>query len=157
EAFEQALTLVTDDGFALAGLVEASRDTGDRDKEADARSRLLNVWSHADHDLQWLKRVNALGDSAARRAESSRGLESAADGEQAGLWQPYEAPGLDARDIAGKPVSLQTYRGKSVLLVFSLGETCAPCVRQLLKLKKRIADVRRLDTEVLVIDGDSRA
>ena len=67
-AFEKSLTIVRNDGFALAGLVEAYNAVGDKRKATEAYARLLHVWSDAEPGLKWLAQAKAVGvESAAKR------------------------------------------------------------------------------------------
>ncbi len=68
-------------------------------------------------------------------------------------WEPYEAPELDVRDSSGKNVTLASYKGKNVLLVFYLGHDCPHCVRQLHDIVKKKDDWERLNTEVLAVSN----
>ena len=67
------------------------------------------------------------------------------------LWEPYEAPRLEALDPAGKQVTLEEYRGKNVLLIFFLGSECPHCMEQLSEVSKRQKDFKAEDVEVLAI------
>ena len=50
-------------------------------------------------------------------------------------WEPFAAPALDCVNSEGKPVHLEDYRGKNVLLVFYLPEGCVHCVKQLVAMR----------------------
>src|SRR5215216_1209164 len=63
-AFEKTLELVRNDGFALAGLVEAYQAMNEKDKARDAYGRLLYVWGDADAGLKVLERARASGIKA---------------------------------------------------------------------------------------------
>src|SRR2546429_598547 len=158
-AFEKTLSLVRNDAFALSGLVEAYVVQGQNEKARDALSRLLFVWSNADPGLRWLERARSFGldakpydhPPAPQRSYKKITLEKLGPN----LWQPYEAPRLEAFDSAGNRVTLEQYRGKNVLLIFYLGEECPHCLQQLLEVGKRKSDFSRLDTEVLAISRNS--
>ena len=158
-AFEKTLSLVRNDAFALSGLVEAYVVQGQNEKARDALSRLLFVWSNADPGLRWLERAKSFGldakpydhPPAPQRSYKKITLEKLGPN----LWQPYEAPRLEAFDSAGNRVTLEQYRGKNVLLIFYLGEECPHCLQQLLEVGKRKSDFSRLDTEVLAISRNS--
>jgi peroxiredoxin len=158
-AFEKSLTISRNDGFALAGLVEAHAALGDRTRAAAAMARLLHVWSDAEPGNRWLDRARATGVTAAPRDLSPAAQRSykkatlAAFGPAA--WQPYPAPALDALDATGKRVTLDEYKGKNVLLIFYLGDECPHCLEQLKGVSKHKADFLRLNTEVLAISSDA--
>lgn len=46
-------------------------------------------------------------------------------------WQPSQAPDWSLNSAEGKPISLQDYRGKPVLVIFYLGYGCLHCIEQL--------------------------
>lgn len=64
-------------------------------------------------------------------------------------WQPFAAPRLTVRDVDGKPVTLNQYKGKNVLLVFFLGEACVHCVGQLKSINDKMDEFKARDTVVL--------
>jgi peroxiredoxin len=71
------------------------------------------------------------------------------------IWQPFAAPALDAKDSTGRPVSLDQFRGRNVILVFYLGAGCAHCVLQLKDLSERAERWKNLDAEVIAVSTDS--
>ena len=158
-AFETSLQISRNDGFALAGLVEAHAAVGDRSKAEEAMARLLHVWWDAEPGNRWLERARATGVRASPRDVSPapqrnyKKVTLASFGPAA--WQPYAAPVLDALDANRKRVTLEEYRGKNVLLIFYLGEECPHCLEQLKGVGKHKADFSRLNTEVLAISSDA--
>ena len=158
-AFEKTLEMVRNDGFALSGLAEAYAAMGEKEKARDAYSRLLYVWSDADRGLKWFERARSLGLEAKPR-DSSPGSQrnfktTTLQHFGPNLWEPYEAPRLDALDSKGKRVTLEEFRGKNVLLIFYLGEECPHCLEQLTQVTKNKDQFSRLDTEVLAISSDT--
>jgi peroxiredoxin len=155
EAFERTLTLTPNDGFALAGLVEARAALGEKEKARDALAQLLHVWSGADPGLKWLERTREAGIQAEMWDSSlvaqRKYQEARLDSLGPALWEPYGAPRLDALDPAGKRVTLEAYRGKNVLLIFFLGSECPHCMDQLKEVSKRQKDLKAEDVEVLAI------
>ncbi len=156
-AYEKALELTRNDGFALAGLVEAYAAIGDRDKAKDAMARLLYVWSDADRGLKPLERAKATGITAEPRDSSPRRqrnyLRTSLEHFGPNRWEPYEAPKLDAVDSGGKRVTLEEYRGKNVLLVFYLGEECPHCIEQLQAIAKSKDELIAAETVMLAISS----
>jgi peroxiredoxin len=157
EAFEQALEMTPNDGFALAGLAEAYHGLGEKQKAEHAYGKLLHVWSDADAGLPWMQRVKDLGLPAApiddapikQRGYTMTSLEQLGPN----VWEPYEAPLLDAIDSKGKRVTLGEYRGRNVLLIFYLGEECVHCMEQLTEVVKRESDLNKLEIDVLAISS----
>ena len=155
EAFEKALTLTSNDWFALAGLVLAHRANNDQSKAKDALGRLLYITADADAGLKPLERVLATGLKAEKRDNSPTKQRSykqtTLDSFGPAVWEPHAAPKLTAVDHEGKPVNLDEYKGKNVILVFYLGKECLHCMNQLRDIDKKKDDWKRLDTAVLAI------
>lgn len=157
QAFEKALELTHNDIFALSGLVRAYAAVGEKAKAEDDMARLLFVASNADAGLKILERAKATGIAATPRDSSPAPQRNYArvplDHFGPPSWEPYEAPSLDVRDAAGKPVSLAEYKGKNVLLVFYLGPECPHCLRQLHEIGKNKDEWDRLNTTVLAVSS----
>ncbi len=157
QAFEKALDLTKNDIFALSGLVRAYAALGEKAKAEDAMARLLFVVSNADAGLKILERAKATGITAAPRDSAPAPQRNYArvplDHFGPPKWDPYEAPALAVHDAAGKPVSLEEYRGKNVLLVFYLGPECPHCLRQLHDIGKNKDEWDRLNTVVLAVSS----
>jgi peroxiredoxin len=160
KAFEAALKGVPSDGFALAGLVEAYSALGDKEKARVTMQRLLSVWGDGDPGLRWLEKARSLvSDSASlkpldlspRPQRNYKALSLDAFGPN--VWEPYPAPSLKAVDSQGKPVTLEEYKGKNVLMVFYLGEECLHCLEQLDKIVKRRSEFAAADTEVIALSS----
>jgi peroxiredoxin len=158
KSFEKALEVCRSDWFSLSGLVEAYDALGDKRKAQDAMARLLHVTSGADKGLRLIERARATGVDAKPRDASPR---SQRDYSAMGLdrfgpavWEPHEAPKLSVLDAGGKPVTLEEYRGKNVILVFYLGKECLHCLKQLRDINGKKDEWDRLDTVVLAVSGN---
>ncbi|MGH9657448.1 MAG: peroxiredoxin family protein, partial [Bryobacteraceae bacterium] len=151
--------LVRNDGFALAGLVEAHHGLGEKEKARDAMARLLDVWRDADPGNSWLERARATGVESKPRDASPRPQrnfkQTRLDHLGPSLWESYPAPKLDALDSKQQTVTLDEYRGKNVLLIFYLGEECPHCLEQLVEAGKKKDELGRLNTEVLAISPNA--
>jgi peroxiredoxin len=160
-SFEKALTLTRNDIFSLSGMVQAYTALGEKKKAEDAMSRLLFTASGADSQIPVLERAQSTGVQATPR-DSSPGKQrvyAKASLDRFGpvLWQPYESPKLNAVDSEGKPVSLDDYKGKNVILVFYLGRECLHCMNQLQDIQKKKSDWAKLDTAVLAVSPNEPA
>lgn len=157
-AFEKALEIVRNDGFALSGLVEAYNALGDKGKATDAYARLLYIWSDAEPGLKWLEQAKALGLKAQPKDVSpgpQRNYKSTVLTQLGpSVWEPFDAPELNAVDAQGKTVSLKDYRGKNVLLIFYLGGYCEHCLTQLKEVIRRNQQLNDLNTTVLAVSAD---
>lgn len=161
ECFHEALELVRNDAFALAGLARAELALGDRIAATRAFGRLEHVWARADPGLRWLESARALGLQSEPIDESpakQRDYDSAALAKLGPIaWEPFPAPRLAALDADGRTVGLEEQRGKNVVLVFYLGGQCVPCVEELAALAKRAADFAALDATILAVSSDAPA
>jgi peroxiredoxin len=161
QSFEKALTLTRNDLFSLSGLVRAYVATGDKAKAEDAMARLLYVTAGADKNLAIVQRAIDTGITATSRDSSPGPQRSYAqtplDRYGPAKWEPYAAPKLDVTDSAGKHVTLDDYKGKSVILVFYLGQECPHCMRQLHDLAGKKDDWDRLNLEILAVSSTPAA
>ncbi len=151
--YEKALKNEPNDGFSLSGLAQAYAANGDRAKATYYAGRLEYVWSKADSGLRWMDEVRKLGldmkpiaeTPVVERVYDPSGLATFGPGN----WVPFAAPRLDVLNINGKPVHLEDYRGKNILLVFFLGEACVHCVGQLQSINDKMKEFQDRDTVVL--------
>lgn len=159
QAFEKALDAVRNDAIALSGLAQAHFALGEKEKAAEYYGRLLYVWSDADPGLRWMESAKALGLTAAPKdvspAPQRNYRKTNLDHLGPSVWEPYDAPKLEALDSQRKTVTLDDFRGKNVVLIFYLGEECVHCIEQLIAIKKRINDFLLNDTEVVAISSAS--
>jgi peroxiredoxin len=160
-AFEKALGVVRNDGFALSGLVEAYAAAGEKEKAREAYARLLHVWSGAESRLKWLAQAQAVGLSVQPKDVSpgpQRNYQQTTLAQFGpDVWEPFAAPDLKAADQTGKMVTLTEQRGKNVLLVFYLGSTCSHCLAQLKEIAKRQKELADLDTTVIAVSENTVA
>jgi len=159
ESFELALKAVKNDPFALAGLARARKALHDDAGAVGALGRLMHVWKDAEPGLRWLAEARATGvrATAADRSPGQQRSYRAMGLDKYGpaIWQPFRAPALEARDHTGAPVSLQSFSGRNIVLVFYLGVGCAHCVEQIKDLNDRHARFKSLDAEILAVSADS--
>ncbi len=163
EAFEKTLETVFHDGVALAGLVRAYHALDRPADAAAARADLEVVWAEADPNER-LAAARATGVEPAagplpkpfaqpmrQRRYGAHVLEV----QGPCRYQPASAPDLTAVDAEGREVTLANHRGRSLLLLFYLGDQCTHCVEQLLEADERFEHFRELGVDVLAISKDS--
>jgi peroxiredoxin len=159
KAFERALELTRNDIFALAGLVEARNMLGQRKEAEAAMARLLFTASDADAGLTILERARATGIKAEPKDSSPgpqrRYARHNLDRYGPVVWEPFESPQLDVRDPEGKPVSLNDYKDKNVILVFYLGRECIHCMSQLQAIQGKKGEWERLGAVVLAVSSNA--
>ena len=155
ECYERALKNEPNDGFSLSGLALAHYEAGNKERATYYAGRLSYEWSNADPNLKWLEDVKKLklaSKPIAETPEKERVYRPKdLDGFGPMNWQPFSAPKLQVKDSNGKPVRLEDYAGKNVLLVFFLGDACVHCVGQLKSINDRGADFEGQDTVILAV------
>jgi peroxiredoxin len=138
------------------------------DKKDDAIAQfktLRQIAGHADLDLPVLKRVAGvakelhLGEDWRDPAPPATdvGVRPALDSLGPFRWSPYVADDWTLNDGAGKPISLQQYRGKPVVVVFYLGYGCLHCVEQLKSFAAKTKDFSAAGIELVAISTDEPA
>lgn len=160
-AYETALKQELNDGWALAGLAKAYVAFGRPDKAREYVARLEAVWDGADKDIPQLREIQALKLDVAAKGETMRPERpydpAALDKMGPSNWKPFAAPELDCLDSEGNRVRLSDYRGKNVMLVFYLSDSCVHCMEQLTAVNRDIADFDKMDTVVLAVCSASPA
>jgi peroxiredoxin len=158
-AYEKTLETVFNDGFALAGLVRAYHQAGNKEKARKALSALKVVWSDADKPNRWLASALATGIDAPPHLEAPleqrNYKKEILDRMGPSLWHSPAAPAFAAVDSAGKKVTLEDFAGKNVLLIFYLGEDCLHCIEQIEEVNKRVKKLSEQDTVVIAVSKDS--
>ena len=65
------------------------------------------------------------------------------------------APAFDERDvISGQAISSAALQGKNILLYFSEGAACAPCLQQIQALEQRSADLKQRGLVLVNVTND---
>ena len=157
EAYERALKEERNDAFSLAGLAQAYAKSGNREKATQCAGRFAYLWSNCDPGLRWKAEVDALGLNAEPIAQTPAPERPYSLDAQSAVgplnWEPFAAPQLDCTDTDGKPVRLEDFRGKNVLLVFYLGDECPHCVEQLIAINARATDWEGENAVVLAVSS----
>lgn len=161
DCYERALKNEPNDGFSLSGLARAHFADGNRSQAAIYAGRLAYVWSQADPNLKWFDAVQKLGLAAKPIGETPRKERQYRPKDLDSIgpmnWQPFQAPDLRVVDRDGKPVRLNDFKGRNVILVFFLGEACVHCVGQLKSLNDRASEFEAMDTALLGVCSASPA
>lgn len=69
-------------------------------------------------------------------------------------WSPPTAPSFTLPDQHNKAISLESYRGKPVILVFYLGAGCLHCTEQMTAMADRYSDFKKAGLPILAISTD---
>lgn len=159
EAFQKTLEAVSNDGFALSGLVRAYAKVGDESKAREALATLKYVWADADPGNRWLEAALATGIQAEPadngQIKQRNYKREVLDKLGPSLWTPAAAPLVSAVNSKGDTVTLNTFTNKNVVLVFYLGGECIHCMEQIKKLTERYDDFSLNDTVIVAISKDS--
>lgn len=159
EAYSKSLEQEPNDAWSLAGLAKSWNALGDKSKARDFAGQLMAVWSGADNGLPLMKEVLALNLNAKATPKTLRPERTYVPSQLAHYgpsnWTPFAAPKLAVTDSEGKPVKLEYFRGKNVLLVFYLTDTCVHCVEQLSLINSKAADFEAADTVLLAVSSDT--
>ena len=70
-------------------------------------------------------------------------------------WEPFPAPAFVLPDRNGSTISLDSFRGKPVVLVFYLGAGCPHCITQLQSFAPLREDYEKAGITVIAISTDS--
>jgi peroxiredoxin len=159
EAFAKALEQEPNDAWCLAGLAKSWNAMGDKSKAREFAGQLMAVWSGADKGLRPMQDVLALNLDVKPTPKTPRPERTYVPSQLAHLgpsnWMPFAAPKLTVTNVNGKPVKLEDFRGKNVLLVFYLTDTCVHCVEQLGMINTKAEEFEAADTVLLAVSSDS--
>jgi len=151
--YNRALGYEPNDAFTLAGLAMTYAAANEKERANHYAGRFAYVWSSADVTIPLAQEMKKLFPDAKPIAETPnperKYVPASLDSFGPSNWTPFPAPKLDVLNINGKPVHLEDYRGKNVLLVFFLGEACVHCVGQLKSINDRMKDFEDQSTTVL--------
>jgi len=155
ECYDQSLAYEPNDGFSLAGLSLTYAKMGNTERATHFAGRLEYVWSNADQDLKWLVDVRKLGLKAAPVAKTARPERIYQPKQLDSIgpmnWSPFKAPKLEVLDRDRKPVHIEDYKGKNVLLIYFLGDACVHCVGQLKAINDQGSDFAAENTVILAV------
>ena len=70
-------------------------------------------------------------------------------------WQPSPAPQWTLRNKNGEPLSLSTYKGKPLLVVFYLGKGCSHCMEQLNQFAPTVPRFKKLGIDMVAVSTDT--
>lgn len=158
-SYNIALKNEPNDGFTLSGLARAWFALGEKERATTYAGQLSYVWANADKNLKWKTAVDALGLNAPPVADTPEPerpyIPSKLNRFGPMNWEPFAAPKLTVTGKDGKPVTLESYRGKNVILVFFLGDACVHCVGQLKSLNDRAKEFSALNTAIVGVCSQS--
>ena len=127
----------------------------DKQEEADKQFESLQiVASDADASLPIFTRLRPFG-----RHQAKRGTDVGERPPLANLgpfrWSPSSAPDFVLRDSENAKVSLKSFRGQPVLVIFYLGHGCIHCIEQLNLFAPVAAQFQSAGISIIAVSTDS--
>jgi len=147
----------------LARQVRILHAHGKTEEAREAMEKLRETAFHADLDTPPLAPVAAIAREMGIKATPwTRSPAKRKDiGERPPLdslgpfrWSPPKAPRFTLVDGTGERVSLEDYRGRSVLAIFFLGHRCSHCMEQLEAFAPHVAAYREAGIEIVGVSTD---
>ncbi len=129
---------------AFAALREKS---GQADLDAPPFKRLAPIASALGYPADWRLRTPRPSDTQNRPELDALGP---------ARWQPAQAPDWTLEDGTGKRLSLSSYRGRPVVVIFYLGVGCLHCVQQLEAIAPRTRDFAAAGIALIGVSTDGR-
>jgi peroxiredoxin len=117
------------------------------DRDVPAFARLSPIAAELGYPLDWRVPAKPAADVGERPALDSLGPF---------LWQPSPATDWTLADALGAEVSLTSYRGRSVIVIFYLGHECLHCAEQLQAFAPMTKDFADAGISLVAISSDSR-
>jgi peroxiredoxin len=147
-----------------ANLVETLYKAGKKDQARHEFEKLRELAAAADLDSPPMARLQPIAREFGWPTDwrVPRKIETALAGlrplEPLGplLWEPPRAPGWKLKDASGHEHSLNEFRGKPVVMLFSLGASCLHCQKQLEAFVKEKSRLAAAGWVILAISCDNR-
>ncbi len=146
-----------------ATLADVLWKIGKKDDALAAFKSLLPLSAQLDLDVAPFARLAPIAQELKLAADWRVPISTAPDvGERPELaklgpfrWHPYEAPDWSLSDQHGAQVSLASFKGKPVLLVFYLGNGCARCMEQLNVFAPKVKAFADAGVQIIAVSTDS--
>jgi peroxiredoxin len=157
---EEGLQRNPGSGFALCLQIENLMAQNKKKEAKAAYESLRKAWRQADASVPALKRVLAfdLGAPIGQALEANLPGSNALKAQEAygpDRWSPFPTPDVTFLNPDGRPIRLDTYRGKNLLLVFTLGGACPKCNKQVNDLMEQAPEFAALDTQIITASTDT--
>ncbi len=148
----------------LVELIEVLHANG-KDKEAqDTYKTLAPLARQADRDTPIFRRLDAVLAGWKNGGWSPPASDAPTDESTAGrvdldtvgplTWSPNKAEPIVLDDADGKSWSLDSHKGRNVVVLFFLGGKCAHCMQQLQEFGKAQEAFAKLNTDVVAVSTD---
>ncbi|MGD9648516.1 MAG: peroxiredoxin family protein, partial [Pirellulales bacterium] len=166
QAESLARSAVTDgpnEVYPLAVLVEVLQRAGHRSDAQTEFTKLRSLAADADLDLRVFQRLAPLAAEANLPSDWRIAREQPTDvGERPALsslgpyrWEPSPAPSWSLAGADGKPVALEQFQGRPVVVIFYLGAGCLHCVEQIQKFAPLSGDYADAGISLVAISSET--
>ncbi|HKQ40046.1 MAG TPA: peroxiredoxin family protein [Verrucomicrobiae bacterium] len=160
---KEALKGATNEVQVLANYVDVLWRCDETEKATEQFERLRNISSLADGDLPILKRLAPLAKQlklpddwrAPYQPATDVGIRPSLDSLGPFRWHPSPAPDFSLTGLDGKTISLKSYHGRPVVVLFYLGYGCRHCLEQLNAFGPKTERFRDAGISILAVSTDS--
>lgn len=167
---EAALKLATEDAngspgqvIPLATKIQAEWSAGKKDEALKSMQKLRTLAAAADLGVPVFQRLAPILEAAELEGDWRTPAQPATDlGERPELaklgpfrWQPPLAKEFKLPTAKDEPVSLSSYRGRPVVVIFYLGKGCSHCMEQLNEFAPLQQEFTDAGIDILAISTDS--
>ena len=150
--------------LALAGYIELLWSAGEKEKAAVEFKVLRSLSGKLDLETPVFKRLHPIASELGHEGDWRQKYEVPADvGARPDLgtlgpfrWQAPVAPPWKLKDSKGAELSLASYRGRPICVIFYLGYGCIHCAEQLHEFAPRLKDFQAAGLEVVAISTDDQ-
>ena len=150
--------------LALAGYIELLWSAGEKEEAAAEFKVLRGLSGKLDLETPVFKRLHPIARELGHGGDWRQKYEIPADvGTRPDLgtlgpfrWQAPAAPPWKLKDSKGAELSLASYRGRPVCVIFYLGYGCIHCAEQLHEFAPRLKDFQATGLEVVAISTDDQ-
>lgn len=118
----------------------------DADLDTPPFARLVPIAQGLKMPADWRNRQPWQADSGTRPTLESLGPYR---------WRPSPAPAFQLADLEGRPVTLEQYRGRPVVVLFYLGFGCTHCVEQLKAFSPLTAQFAESGVSLLAVSTET--
>jgi peroxiredoxin len=116
------------------------------DLDVNVFARLAPVAKEAGFEGDWRPKAEFAKDSGVRPPLAQLGPFR---------WRPYIAPDFNLSDQTGSRISLSSFQGKPVLVMFYLGSGCSHCIEQLNVFGPLTEEYREAGISLVAVSTDS--
>lgn len=160
---KEAVNSATNQVQVLANYVDVLWRSDETEKAGEQFEQLRKISSHADLDMPILKRLGPVAKHlkisddwrAAYQPATDVGTRPSLDSLGPFRWHPSPAPDFSLPSLDEKTISLKSYRGRPLIVLFYLGYGCRHCLEQLNAFAPKTDRFRDAGMSILAVSTDS--